>query len=140
MKNLLLTIATFLTLNLSAQNMTPVTRADVNEINLRLDNIERFGRQQRFGNKVVLVGVLTSITGALIIQKDMGFSDYINTKTNSDFLNYWNGPGSTKLSTVSSRGQVIMLSGLGITTIGITIKMNSYRHLPGKKRLSITLK
>jgi hypothetical protein len=140
MKKLLLSIAIMASTILSAQNMTPVTRAEVNEINLKLEKVEKFGRQQSLGNKVVLAGLLTSVTGALLIQRDMGFSDYISTKTNKNFLNYWTGPGSTKLSAASSRGQFIMLSGLGITTIGITIKMNSYKHLPGRKRLSISLK
>lgn len=64
MKNLLLTIATFLTLNLSAQNMTPVTRADVNEINLRLDGLEKFGKQHRTGNHLMIAGTILSGLGS----------------------------------------------------------------------------
>lgn len=131
MKKIILTILTFLTLNVSAQNMTPVTRADVNEINLKLEKVEKFGKQQRFGNKVTTLGLLTTAAGIGMIYNESGIRNYICG---------YNGMGYS--ISKESRGEKVMLVGLGLTTVGLTIKLNSYKHLKfkPKKRISISLK
>jgi len=137
MKKIILTLLTFMTLNVSSQNMTPVTRADVNEINLKLEKVEKFGKQQRLGNKVAVIGLLTTATGVGLIYNECGIRNYISNGNGG----YYGGYGVTKLANIN-RGEKIMLVGLGLTTVGVTIKLNSYKHLNFKprKRISITLK
>lgn len=106
MKKLLFTITTFLTLNLSAQNMTPVTRADVNEINLRLDGLEKFGKQHRTGNRLMIAGVIAA---------GLGTYAYINSTT-SPTNQYKTGTG-------------LMIVGSALSTAGLIVNINSFRHL-----------
>lgn len=111
MKSLLLTIATFLTLNASSQNMTPVTRADVNEINLRLDGLEKFGKQHRTGNHMIIAGTLLNGFGLLFMNSNTAPANPNSKLTDN------------KLATGT------LLIGSLLTTTGLIINIDSYRHL-----------
>jgi hypothetical protein len=83
--------------------MKVVTRADVNEINLRLEGLNKFGKQHRIGNRMIITGVLFSGMGAFIIKED-------------DII-----------------GKSIMGTGALISSTGIILTLDSYRHLKIKK-------
>jgi hypothetical protein len=135
MKKLLLSIAIMASTILSAQNMTPVTRAEFNEINLKLEKVDRFGRQHRLGNKVALLGVLTTVSGVVVLQNDYTIKNRIRNWISTYYTSISN-PKTNRL------GRNITLVGLGITTVGLTINISSYKHLKlsPKKRLSISFK
>ena len=124
MKNLLLTIATFLTLNASSQNMTPVTRADVNEINLRLDGLEKFGRQHRTGNHMIITGTLFTGLGILMLNTTTAPS---NPNTSEGYIG---GDGSVKVEPKKDNFAIgTLLVGSLLTTTGVIINIDSFRHL-----------
>jgi hypothetical protein len=129
MKTIILTIATFLTLNLSAQNMTPVTRAEVNEINLRLDNLDRFGRQHRTGNHLMIAGTLLSGIGSWILA----------TNSPSKYNNqYTYGNNSAKAAyqmykRTNRIGFTVLGIGSGLATTGLIVNIDSFRHLRNDK-------
>lgn len=111
MKKLLLTIALLTSIFASAQNMTPVTRADINEINLRLDGVERFGHQHRTGNHMIIAGTLLNGFGLL----------FMNSTTAPA------NPGSKLTDNRLAAGTLII--GSLLTTTGLIINIDSYRHL-----------
>ncbi len=97
------------TLFSTAQNMTPVTRAEVNEINLRLEGLDKFGKQHRLGNQLILAGAIISAVGSL---------NYIINNLNTK---------SSDLSTNISYG--MMIGGGAISTSGLIVNLDSFRHL-----------
>ena len=122
MKTIILTIATFLTLNLSAQNTTPVTRAEVNEINLRLDGLEKFGRQHRTGNHLMIAGTILSGLGSwMYINNYNGYNPPKNNANKATYLKQYRMNRNIS--------QTIMGMGGVMITTGVIINIDSYRHL-----------
>ncbi len=126
MKNLLLTIATFLTLNVSAQNATDTTKKvtfidyefykyNNDEINLRFDGLEKFGKQHRTGNHIIIAGALLNGFGLLFMN-----SNTAPVNPNSKLTD-------NKLATGT------LLIGSLLTTTGLIINIDSYRHLRNNK-------
>ena len=121
MKRLLLTIAMFISVIASSQNMTPVTRADVNEINLRLDGLEKFGRQHRTGNHLMIAGTLLSGIGSWILATNSPSKHqygYNSAKVAYDMYKKNNRVGFTVLGI-----------GSGLASTGLIINIDSFRHL-----------
>lgn len=112
MKKLLLSIALFTTMFVSAQNTQPVTRADINQINLYLNDIDRFGRQHRTGNHLIIAGTLIAGIGSAIV--------YNNLVTK---YNGWTSNSSYNL------GLTAIGIGSGLTATGLVINIDSFRHL-----------
>jgi hypothetical protein len=111
MKTILLTISIFLTLNGISQNMTPVTRAEINDINLRLDNVEKFGQQHRTGNHLIIAGTLLNGFGLL-------------------FLNSNTAPANPNSKLTDNKLAVGTLAvGTILSTTGLIINIDSFRHL-----------
>lgn len=125
MKRLLLTITMFISVIASSQNMTPVTRADVNEINLRLDRLDRFGRQHRTGNHLMIAGTLLSGIGSWILATNSPSKHqygYNSAKVAYDMYKKNNRVGFTVLGI-----------GSGLAATGIIVNIDSFRHLRNDK-------
>lgn len=125
MKKLLLSIALFTSMFVSAQNMTPVTRADVNDINLKLEKVERFGRQHRTGNHLMIAGTLLSGIGSWILATNSPSKHqygYNSAKVAYDMYKKNNRVGFTVLGI-----------GSGLAATGIIVNIDSFRHLRNDK-------
>ena len=119
MKKLLLTIALLTSVFASAQNTQPVTRADINQINLRLDGVERFGQQHRTGNHLMIAGTILSGIGSLII--------YNNTL--SKYKGYTPKEAYKMYKQQNRIGLSIIGVGSGLATVGLVMNIDSFRHL-----------
>jgi len=125
MKNLLLTIATFLTLNVSAQNSDTTKKVmfidyefykyNNDEINLRLDGLEKFGKQHRTGNHMIIAGTLLNGFGLLFMNSNTAPANPNSKLTDN------------KLATGT------LLIGSLLTTTGLIINIDSFRHLKGRE-------
>jgi hypothetical protein len=122
MKNLFLTLLTLLTLNLSAQIKTDTTKKVIfidyefykynnDQINLRLDGLEKFGKQHRTGNHLIIAGTLLNGFGLLFMN---------NTTAPAN-------PGSKLTDDKLATGTLLI--GSLLTTTGLIINIDSYRHL-----------
>jgi hypothetical protein len=136
-KIMMMALMMCLTLNLSAQSSLrgvsltaqelskPVTREEVNEINLRLDNIERFGRQHRTGNHLMIAGTLLSGIGSMILYNNSPSKHqygYNSAKVAYDMYKKQNRTGFT-----------ILGIGSGLTATGLIVNIDSFRHLRNNK-------
>ena len=93
----------------------PVRRSDINEINLKLDKIEKFGKQHRTGNHLILAGTLFNVFGLVIM--------------NSQLYSYTlvTGDGSGQSNQKLANGALVV--GSLLTTTGLVINLDSFRHL-----------
>jgi hypothetical protein len=113
LKTLLLTFITFLTLNGISQNIPPVTNAEINEINLKLDGLEKFGKQHRKGNHLLIAGTILNGFGLLFM------SSTTTTNPNATFKGDKLAIGTLAVGTI-------------LSTTGLIINLDSYRHLRKK--------
>ena len=138
MKTIILTIATFLTLNISAQtssierieiitnpsDMTPVTRADVNEINLRLEGLEKFGKKHRTGNHLIIGGTSLLGIGSLLLATNTikpSNKGGLVQKAKKDYYRR------------NNIGMAFIGIGSVLSSVGVVINIDSFRHLKNKK-------
>lgn len=93
----------FLSLGLSAQKTTPATSADIQDINLRLDN---YREQKAQGNGLIVAGIALNGLGALLIFHQNGNVDI---------------------------GKGVMFAGGALSTTGVILNMTSISKLKRSK-------
>ena len=90
----------------------PVRRSDINEINLKLDKLEKFGKQHRTGNHLILAGTLFNVFGVVVMNSQLGESGEVGQKSSSFNPNF-----------------VPIIIGSLLTTTGLVFNLDSFRHL-----------
>ena len=90
----------------------PVRRSDINEINLKLDKLEKFGKQHRTGNHLILAGTLFNVFGVVVMNSKLGESGEVGQKLSGFNPNF-----------------VPIIIGSLLTTTGLVINLDSFRHL-----------
>jgi hypothetical protein len=87
------------------------------KINLRLENLEKFGNQHRVGNGILLAGVGI-----------VGISTIVNNQ-NRDNLSSTNSLKVKEAEKNIKTANTLMLVGSIISGVGVVINMNSFKHL-----------
>jgi len=82
------------------------------EINLRFKNIDKFGKQHRTGNHLIIAGTLLNGLGLLFISNSFSTTNQNYSKLND-----------------SNLGTGFMIAGSLLTTTGLVINLDSFRHL-----------
>jgi len=120
-KIILLFIITFNSILLSGQSTSP-SRSEINQINLRLDKIEKFGNLHRTGNHLIISETVLSGIGSLIIFRN-SMENYDNDYNSPD-LEY----KKYKYKRTERLGFTIIGIGSALATAGIVVNLDSFRQ------------
>lgn len=88
-----------------------------NEINLRLNGLEKFGIQHRTGNRLIITGIVLNGFGLV----------FMNTTNNNPYSKL----NDTKI------GTGLIIAGSALTTTGLVINLDSFKHLRKTKRVNV---
>jgi hypothetical protein len=138
MKKILLATFLFTNMFLSAQIKTDTTKKVVfvdydfykfnnDEINLRLNKIEKFGNLHRTGNHLMISGTLLSGISSLILSRN-SIEKYGNNYYYADYNSAYK-----KYKRTERLGFTILGIGSALATAGIIVNLDSFRQFRKKQ-------
>jgi hypothetical protein len=97
---------------LKTETQIKILSHEIAQVNLRLKNVDKFGKQHRVGNHLMLSGIILNSIGLGITAHNLAYGSNKNNNINELKL-----------------GRGIIVLGSGLTTAGWIINIDSFKHL-----------